>query len=71
MVDYHLVDHPTNTFTMVMPFADIGMAVANESPLPSGASLTGVGQGCDQRVLFNSLTAKSIPAGTKKTDSYF
>jgi hypothetical protein len=39
--------------------------------LYTGASLTGVGRGCDQRVLFNSLTAKSIPAGTKKQTRTF
>ena len=35
MVDY-LVDHPTNTFTMVVLLAAIGMAVANEA-LPAPA----------------------------------
>ena len=31
-----------------------GMAVANESPLPQGSSLEGVGQGRNRRVLFNN-----------------
>jgi hypothetical protein len=53
MVDY-LVDHPANTFIMVVLFAAIGIAVVNESPLPLGASSAGVRRDCNRRVLFNN-----------------
>ncbi len=43
-MDGQLPFRPSNKHLhQVVPFTDSGMAVANESPLPPGASLEGVG----------------------------